>query len=699
MKTRRFIAPLLVLALVAVVFSMVPKADEGFWPFNNIPKAELKKKFGFTPTDEWVKHLMLATVRFGGGTGSVVSPNGLVLTNHHIGLGTLQRFTTAERNLVRDGFFAATQADEIKVPNMSLRVLQKIEDATAKVNAALKPGMTQQARQAAFVALQNEANAANGLENQIVTLYRGAKYDMYSYKAYTDVRLVCGVEYQVGFYGGDPDNFTYPRYNLDVSMFRLYENDKPANTPNYLRWSPNGTKEGDLVFTTGHPGTTYRMYTLAHMQYVRDKQLPFTVASGEMRRAAIKKLMAQSEENARNMQSTLFGIENGLKNQTYQLKGLQDPALLAKKETEEKALRAALAKMPEKQAALGDAWDQIERSVKVARELDDQRNFMVNAAGLTSELFQQARAIVRAAYNPTTAEAGRGGRGGRGGPPQGAPAGRGGAQAGPIDTKAEKMNLAESLAFMKAQLPATSPILKLILEDKTPEARAAELVDKTRIQDTEIRAILQAGGKAAIDAATDPMIVLARKLEAEGPAIQKRLDEEVTAVQTAAYEKIGQAMMAVYGNSAYPDATGTLRLSYATVKGYMENGKKVPAYTDFAGLYARSAEHKNEMPYTLAQRWVDNKAALNLKTPFNFVSTNDIVGGNSGSAVVNKNGELVGLIFDGNLDMMRGYYVYEESRNRAVSVDSRAIIEAWRKIYKADALADEMTGKRKATTN
>src|SRR5512135_994380 len=295
MKTRRFIAPLLVLALVAVVFSMVPRADEGFWPYNNIPKAELKKKFGFTPTDDWVKHLMLATVRFGGGTGSVVSPNGLVLTNHHIGLGTLQRFTTAERNMVKDGFFAATQADEIKVPGMTLNVLQKIEDVTAKVNAVLKPGMAPEARQAALASIQGEYNTANGLQNQIVTLYRGARYDMYSYKQYTDVRLVCGVEYQVGFYGGDPDNFTYPRYNLDVSMFRLYENDKPATTPNYLHWSPNGTKEGDLVFTTGHPGATYRMYTLAHMQYVRDKQLPFTVATGEMRRAAIKKLMAQSE--------------------------------------------------------------------------------------------------------------------------------------------------------------------------------------------------------------------------------------------------------------------------------------------------------------------------------------------------------------------------------------------------------------------
>jgi hypothetical protein len=704
MKTRRFLAPILALVLVAVAFSMVPRADEGFWPYNNIPRAEIKKKYGFQVTDAWLNHLQLATVRFGGGTGSIVSPEGLVLTNHHIGLGTLQRLSTAQKDFVKDGFFAATRADELKVPGMTLRVLQGIEDVTAQVTAAVKPGMSAQERQAAMTAIQNQANTANGLQNEVVALYRGAVYNMYRYKVYADVRLVCGVEYQTGFYGGDPDNFTYPRYNLDVSMFRLYENDKPAQTPNYLHWSPNGSKENELVFTTGHPGSTQRLNTVAHLKYMRDVQLPYVIATGEMREASIKKFAALSAENARTSVQTLFGIQNSLKSQRGQLKGLQDPALMAKKEAAEKQLRAGLAKNAAKQQELGDAWDAIEKSLQAARELDAQRNFIVSAAGLNSTLFNQARTLVRAAYTPPAAEgAGRGGRGGRGGqgggqPAAGARGGQGGA-APAINTQQEKLQLTDSLAFMKAQLPATSPIVKLILGDKTPEARAAELIDHTRIMDPEIRTLLQAGGKATIDASTDPLIVLARTMEAEVPAITKRYEEEVAAVQTAAYPKIAQAVFAVYGPNAYPDATGTLRLSYGTVKSYMEDGKRIAPYTDLAGVYARAAQHNNEMPYTLAPKWLENKAAVVVKTPFNFVSTNDIVGGNSGSAVVNTKGELVGLIFDGNIQSLPGYFIYDEAINRAVSVDSRAIIEAFHKIYKADALADEMTGKRRPTTN
>jgi hypothetical protein len=692
---------------VAVAFSIVPRADEGFWPYNNIPKAAIKKAYGFDVTDQWLNHLQLATVRFGGGTGSVVSPDGLVLTNHHIGLSTLQRLSTAEKDYVKDGFFAATRADEQKVPGMSLRILQNIEDVTAKVNAVVRPGMSAQERQAALTELQNQANTATGLQNEVVALYRGAVYNMYRYKVYTDVRLVCGVEYQTGFYGGDPDNFTYPRYNLDVSMFRLYENDKPAQTPNYLHWSPNGSKENELVFTTGHPGSTQRLNTVAHLKYMRDVTLPYAIASGEMREASIKKFSALSAENARTSVQTLFGIQNTLKSQRGQLKGLQDPALMAKKEAAEKQLRDGLAKIPAKQQELGDAWAAIEKSLQVARELDAQRNFIVNAAGLNSTLFTQARQLVRAAYAPPSAEgaaAGRGGRGGAGrggqggGAAQGGRGGQGGA-APAINTQQEKQQLTDSLTFMKAQLPATSPIVKLILGDKTPEARAAELIDHTRIMDPEIRTLLQAGGKATIDASTDPLIVLARTLEADVPAINRRYEDEVAAVQTASYPKIAQAVFAVYGPNAYPDATGTLRLSYGTVKSYMVDGKRIAPYTDLAGLYARAAQHNNEMPFTLAPRWAQSKTAVNLKTPFNFASTNDIVGGNSGSAVVNTKGELVGLIFDGNIESLPGYFIYDQAINRAVSVDSRAIIEGFRKVYHADALADEMTGKRRISTN
>ncbi len=699
MKTRWFIVPLVALAMLVGALGVAPRADEGFWPYNLVPKGAIKAKYKFDVTDQWLKHLQLATVHFGGATGSIVSPQGLVLTNHHVGLRSLQQLSTAEKDYVKNGFYAPSQADELKVPGLSLRVLQSIEDVSGKVASAITASMTPQeisaARQKAIQAIQGETQP--GVSRQVVALYAGAVHHLYTYKMYSDVRLVFGVEYQTGFYGGDADNFTYPRYNVDVSMFRLYKNDKPAQTPNYLRWSPKGSVDGELIFTTGHPGSTQRLNTLGHLKYRRDLALPFSIANAEMREAAVKKWMALSDENARQAKTELFGIQNGLKSQRGQLKGLQDPAVMAKKEASEKRLRAELAKNPAKQQELGGAWDTIEKSLEVARQIDAERNFIANAAGLNSTLFAQARQMVRAAYNPSAAGAAGRGAGGRGGqapagmPPGGPGGGRGGAQPA-VNIAREKLNLTESLAFMQKHLGADHAIVKRILGGKTPDARAAELVDGTRITDSEIRNLLQAGGKATIDISTDPMIVLARSLEADAQTVMKRFDDEVTAVQAAAYPKIGEAVFVVDGPKAYPDATGTLRLSYGTVKGYLEDGRKVPPYTVTAGLYERAAQHAGQPDYALAPKWAEAKPVLDPKTPFNFASTNDIVGGNSGSAVVNRKGEIVGLVFDGNIQMLPGYFVYEETVNRAVSVDSRIILESLRKVYKADALANEIAG-------
>ncbi len=699
MKTRRLLTLVLAITIAVTALAVALRADEGFWPYNSIPRAAIKAKYKFDVTDAWLNHLQLATVRFGGGTGSVVSPDGLVLTNHHIGLSTLQRLSTPEKDLVKNGFIAATRADELKVPGMTLSILQKIEDVTAQVRGAVTPTMTPQeasaARQKAITAIQGEAQT--GVLKQVVSLYAGAIYNLYTYKVYTDVRLVFGVEYNTGFFGGDPDNFTYPRYCMDVSMFRLYENDKPAQTSNYLKFSPNGSKEGELVFTSGHPGATQRLNTVAHLKYRRDLALPFSVASNETREAAIQKWASLSAENARQTTQELFGVQNSLKSQRGQLKALQDPALMAKKEAEEKRLRAELAKDPAKQKELGDAWDTIEKSVEVARQLDAERNFIANAAGLNSTLFTQARQIVRAAYTPPAeGQGGRGGRGGRGGAGAPAAGGRGGQRGGPgggaVNIAREKINLTASLAFMQKYLGPNHAIVKRILGDKTPEARASELIDKCRLTDPEIAALLRAGGRATVDVSTDPMIVLARELEPDAQAVTKKYEDEVTVVQAAAYPKIGQAVFVVDGAVAYPDATGTLRLWYGAVKSYKEDGKVIPPYTYVPGLYERSALHNNQLPYELTPRWVEAKALLNPKTPFDLVTTNDIVGGNSGSAMVNRKGELVGLIFDGNIQSLPGYVYYDESVNRAVSVDSRLIVEALRKVYKADALADEIAG-------
>jgi hypothetical protein len=697
MTPKRLLVPALALVLAVAVFVATPRADEGFWPYNGIPKAAIKAKFKFNVTDAWLSHLQLATVRFSGGTGSIISPDGLVLTNHHLGLGTAQRLSTPEKDLVKNGFYAATRADELKVPGMSLRVLQGIEDVTARVNAAIKPGMPAgeavAARQKAIQSLQADGAAGT---REVVSLYAGAVYNLYTYKVYTDVRLAFIVEYQAGFFGGDPDNFGYPRYCMDVSMFRLYENDRPASTPNYLRWSPTGTKESDLVFTTGHPGTTYRLNTLAHFKYRRDSTLAFAIASNEMREAATKKWMASSAENARQSTSDLFSIQNSLKNQRGQLKGLQDPAVMAKKEADEKRILAALAKDPATQKEYADALATIEKSLETARQLDAARNFITNAAGLNSQLFTQARAIVRAAYNPPAegARAGqRGGQRGGGAPPAGGQ--RGGAAGQQVNVQREKINLAESLAFMQKFLGPNHEIVKLVLGDKTPDARATELIEKTRITDPEINALLRAGGRATVDVATDPMIALARALEPRAQEVEKRYAEEVTNVQSATYPTIGAAVLAVDGAKVSSDATGTLRLSYGTVKGYQEDGRKVPPYTYVPGLYERSAQHDNEKPYDLVPSWVAARSALDPKTPFDMVTTNDIVGGNSGSAMVDKKGELVGLVFDGNPPMLAGYYTYYEGSNRAISVDSRLILEALRKVYKAEALVTEIVGTAK----
>lgn len=696
MKTRRALAPLIALVLAAVAFGVAPRADEGFWPYNSIPRAAIKAKYGFQVTDAWLRHLQLATVRFGGGTGSLISPDGLVLTNHHIALSSLQRLSTPDKDLVKNGFYAARLEDEIRVPGMVLNILQSIEDVTDRVNSAAKPGMSPQdaaaARRKAIEAIQAESQQP-GMTSQVVSLYAGAVYNLYRYKTYMDVRLVFGVEYQTGFYGGDPDNFTYPRYNLDVGMFRLYENDKPASTPNYLKWSPSGSRENELVFTTGHPGSTQRLNTVAHIEYLRDMALPFSIASAEMREAAIKKWQASSPEAARQATTELFGVQNTLKSQRGRLQGLQDPVLMAKKRATEERLRAELARNPAKQQELGDAWDMIARSIAVAREIDAKRNFITNAAGLNSTLFSQARALVRAAYTaPSGAGQQAGGRGGatpagRGG---GAPAGRGGAAPSQVNLEREKLNLAESLAFMQKYLGSDHEIVKRILGNSTPAARAAELVDGCRLTDPEIRNLLQAGGRAAIDVSTDPMIVLARSLEEEAQAIAKRYEEEVVAVQAAAYPKIGQAVFVVDGTKAYPDATGTLRLSYGTVKGYVENGVRIPPYTVIGGLFERAAQHGHKSPWDLSPSWVAAKGTLNLKTPMNFVTTNDIVGGNSGSPVIDAQGRIVGLIFDGNIHSISGGYWYDEEMNRSVGVHPGFIRTALLDVYAVPHIAGEL---------
>ena len=699
MKLRTFFIALLLALFSFQTLNITALADEGMWPFNNVPRAEIKKKYGFDVTDEWLNKVRLASVRFNnGGSGSFVSPNGLVLTNYHIVEDIVGEVSTPEKDLAKEGFLAKTQAEEIKAPSLELNQLMSIEDVTARVNGAVKAGATDAeafaARRAEISAIEAESTKATGLRSDVVTLYQGGQYNLYRYKKYTDVRLVFVPEFQAAFFGGDPDNFNFPRFNIDMALVRIYENDQPVHPENYFKWSTAGSKEGSLVFVTGNPGSTSRLYTVAHLEQLRDTSIPIILRLLERREAMLKKYMAMGDEQTRQAQNELNSVQNSLKVYRGQLKGLKDPALIARKQKEEDALRKSIAANPERQKMYGDAWDAIAKAEQAYPTYIRERRIFDQAAGFNSVLFGFARGLVRLAEENTKPNAQR--------LLEYTDARRASLELAlyspaPIHEDFEKLKMADSLGFMVELLGADHPLVKQVLDGKTPEARAEELISGTKLNDPAFRKELAAGGKAAIDSSTDPMIVVARLIDPKARELRKRYESEVTGVERANYARIARALFETEGTKLYPDATFTLRLSYGQVAGYMENGKKVAPFTTLGGLFARADAFKRRFPYNLPQRWYDKKSALDLNTPFNFVSTNDIIGGNSGSPTINQNGELVGLIFDGNIQSLVGDFMYDPSVNRAISVDSRGMLEVLRKVFNANDLVGELTGQGATT--
>jgi hypothetical protein len=693
MRLRKFLSVFLIALFSVSSLQLTAHADEGMWPFNIVPKAEIKKRYGFDVTDAWLKHVQLASVRFNnGGSGSFVSSDGLVMTNHHIASDTLAKISTPQKDYVKDGFYAPTREQEVKSPDLELNVLMAIEDVTARVNANVKAGMpaaeANAARNAAINSIQEESTKATGLRSDVVTLYQGGQYNLYRYKKYTDVRLVFAPEFAAAFFGGDPDNFEYPRYDLDLALFRVYENNQPVHIEHYFKWSKNGAKDGELIFVSGHPGSTARLNTVAHLEYLRDFGIPLLLRYLERQETLLKNYGASGEEQARLSQEDLFSVQNNLKSLRGQLAGLKDPAILAKKAKDEGELRRSVAADAKKKAEYGDAWDAIARERKALPSYELNRRFLEQGWGLNSAYFGIARTLVRLAQEdakPNEQRLREYTQGGRASLELGlySPA--------PIYDDFEKAKLADSLSFMRDELGAGNPSVQKILGGRTPEERAAELVGGTKLKDVDERKRLVAGGLKAIESSTDPFIVLARSIDAEARAVRKRYEDEVLGVERANYAKISHALFDTQGTNLYPDATFTLRLSYGEIKGYKANGKQVQPFTTFAGLYQHSAEHGDKTPYQLPERWTQKKSALNLDTPFNFVSTADIIGGNSGSPVINRNAEIVGLIFDGNIESLVGNFVYDGTQNRAVSVDSRGMIEALRKVYGAKEVADELT--------
>src|ERR1043165_6354658 len=617
MNFRKLFSALLLALFSLQTLHVAALADEGMWTFNNVPRAEIKKKYGFEVTDAWLNKVRLASVRFNnGGSGSFGSANGLVLTNYHIVEDIVGEVSTPEKDLAKEGFVARTRAEEIKAPSLELNQLISIEDVTARVNGAVKPNSTDAeafaARRAEISAIEAESTKATGLRSDVITLFQGGQYNLYRYKKYTDVRLVFVPEFQAAFFGGDPDNFNFPRFNIDMALVRVYENDQPVHPENYFKWSTAGAKEGSLVFVTGNPGGTSRLDTVAHLEELRDASIPIVIRLLEHQEAMLKKYMAMGEEQTRQGQNELNSVQNALKVYRGRLQGLKDPALMSRKKQEEAALRKAVAAKPEEQKKYGDAWDAIAKAHQTYPSYVKERRIFDLGNGFNSTLFGFARALVRLADESAKPNAER--------LPEYTDARRASLELGlyspaPIHDDFEKLKLADSLDYMVELLGADNPLVKQVLDGKSPEARANELIDGTKLGDVEVRRQLAKGGKEAIAASIDPMIVVARLIDPKAREVRKRYETEVTGVERTNYAKIAKALFETEGNSLYPDATFTLRLSYGAVQGYMENGKKVPPFTTLGGLYARADSFKQEFPYNLPSRWLEKKSALDLNTP------------------------------------------------------------------------------------
>jgi len=678
---------------------MQANGDEGMWLPSDPPRELLKKNHQFDLTDAYLAKAMKASVRFSGSSGGFVSPNGLVVTNHHVGSDAIQKLSTPDRDLLKNGYYAKTRAEELKCPDLELNVLQSIEDVTAKVNAAVKPEMkpaeAAAARRAVMSDIEKESFTKTGLRSDVITLYQGGLYHLYKYKKYTDVRLVFCPEAGIASFGGDVDNFEYPRHALDVSFFRVYDDDQPAKTPDYFKWSSTGPKENDLVLVTGHPGTTNRLETLAKLKHRRDVSLPYALARLRTLEATLIQFSEQSPEQRRQAANDLHRVANSRKAFSGQLQGLLDPKIIEQKKSDEYKLLGPLtvtmspfhSDVPEER--FSTPWTTVYRAQKALRAFEKEYLLLERGDAFYSDLFSIARNLLRLGdelpkQNPDRLREYRESNIDSLKQQLFSPA--------PLYSDLERAKLQTSLTFLAENLGGEHPLVVKILAGKNPANRAAELIAGTKLFDVAERKKVY-DGKKAVDASNDPLILLAKLIDTEARAIRKKYEDEVEEPERQAYAAIAKLRFEAYGKTIAPDATNTLRIAFGVVKGYEVDGKQLPYATSFGTAYEKSIALGGKEPFDLPPRWETGKNQIDWATPFDFVSTADTIGGNSGSPVLNRAGELVGVNFDRNRHGLVRNFVYSEVQARHIAVHSKGVLEALTKLYDAEELVKELKGK------
>jgi hypothetical protein len=681
-------------ACFTLLIPMTPApADEGMWLLNAPPRQLLKTKYQFDLTDDWLERARLASVRFNsGGSGGFVSADGLIVTNHHIAADALQKLSPKDKDYLRDGFYAATRDAELKCPDLELNVLQSIDDVTERVNAAVKPDLPSDkafaARRAVMAEIEKESLEKTGLRSDVVTLYQGGQYHLYRYKKYTDVRLVFAPEAGIASFGGDVDNFEYPRFCLDVAFFRAHEDGKPVHPKLFFRWSKTGPVENDLVFVTGHPGTTNRLETLAKLRHRRDVTLPYTLYRLRTMEATLNQFAARGPEQAKMAAKDLYRVANARKAFFGQYQGLLDPAILQRKARAEEALAVTALALNERSSAdLLTAIGAIATAEKALTSFERDYYLVERGDAFDSELFAIARHLVRLADERPKPNSDRL-REYRDSALESlefqlfSPA--------PVHAELERVRLASSLTFLAENLGGDHPMVVQVMAGKSPTARAAELVNGCKVFEPEERRRLAKEGRLGLDAAQDPMIRLAALIDEQARRVRKRFEDEVEEPERQASAKIARVRFEVLGSGIAPDATFTLRLAFGVVKGYAVDGIELPYISTAGGAFARAETLGHREPFALPKRWLDAKARLDPNMPIDFVSTADTIGGNSGSPVLNRAGELVGINFDRNRHGLVRNFVYTDEQARHIAVHSRGVLEALRQLYHAAPLADEL---------